>query len=180
MRICYRLIIVFLVIFTTTFFVQCSSGNRFGDINRNTLSIESPQKILTEIKALGPSFFVTTKSYKSLVEALGTYEDEGIVINSLDGITIDANQAYLSMLGYTAEEIGALTYQNLTPEKWHAMEQELFRTVFKTGYSGFYEKEYVRKDGTVFPIRIRAWLMMDDEQKPHRLFGIIKNIAARK
>jgi len=175
-----QIIIVCLLVFTMAFFVGCSSEKEIGASNRNNLNIESPQKLLVEIKALGPRFFVNANSYDILIEALGTYKGEGIVINSLDGMTIVANQAYLAMMGYAAGEIKSITYQQLTPAKWHAMEQELFQKVLKTGYSGFYEKEYIRKDGSVFPIRIHTWLMMDEEQKPYRLFGLIQDISAGK
>ena len=103
----------------------------------------------------------------------------GIVLNTLDGKTLDANQAYLDMLGYRLDEIREITYQELTPKKWHEMEQELFEEVLKQGYSGVYEKEYIRKDGTIFPTRHQAWLIYDDEGKPSRLFGIVQDITPK-
>ena len=50
--------------------------------------------------------------------------------------------------------------------------------VMKRGYSDEYEKEYIRKDGTVFPISTWAWLIRDENGKPKRIWGIIK--AARR
>ncbi|MFC2102659.1 PAS domain-containing protein [Bacteroidota bacterium] len=130
-----------------------------------------------EIKELGHDLLMNVNSYDILVNELEKYTDEGIVINSLDGITIEANSSYLDMLGYTSEEIMSITYQELTPSEWHAMENDLFRKVMETGYSGVYEKEYIRKDGTVFPIRIQSWLIMDENHNPIRLFGIVQEIS---
>ena len=50
----------------------------------------------------------------------------------------------------------------------------------ETGYSGVYEKEYIRKDGSIFPIRIQAWLIMDEKHKPSRLLGIVQDIPSEK
>ena len=166
-----------LLILPMLFCAGCGSVKRTGDPKLSTFSLESPAQLLAEIKALGPRYFVNTNSYDLLIEALESYQGEGIVINSPDGITIAANQAYLAMLGYTMTEIRSVTYQQLTPAKWHAMEEKLFQKVLKTGYSGFYEKEYIRKDGSEFPIRNHAWLLLDSEQKPYRLFGLVQDLS---
>lgn len=115
--------------------------------------------------------------YHALTHVLSEKLNAGIVINSIDGITIEANQAYLDMLGYNLDEIQKMTYQQLTPEKWHAMEQDMFENyVLKNGFCETYEKEYIRKDGTVFPIQIQAWLIYDEQGNPWRLFGVVEEI----
>ena len=144
------------------------------------MSIESSKKLLEEFKELGPSLLMNIGSYNILLNELKKHKTEGIVINSLDGITIEANRNYLKILGYTSAEIKSITYQELTPSKWHAMENDLYGKVMKTRYSGVYEKEYIRKDGTVFPIRIQSWLIMDKNHKASRLFGIIQDISSYK
>ncbi|MDO9566712.1 MAG: PAS domain-containing protein [Candidatus Desulfaltia sp.] len=173
-------IAVYLLVFAVPFLIQSCSINQIKEINHSNLSIESSQKLLKEIKELGHGLLMNVDSYNILLDELEKYKDQGIVINSLDGITIEANSNYLKMLGYTSEEIKSVTYQELTPSKWHAMENDLFRKVMKTGYSGVYEKEYIRKDGTVFPIRIQAWLIMDENHKASRLFGIIEDMSSHK
>jgi PAS domain S-box-containing protein len=173
-------ITLYLLVFAVPFLTQSCSINPIKEINYSNLSIESSQKLLKEIKELGPSLLMNVDSYNILLNELEKYKDKGIVINSLDGITIEANRNYLKMLGYTSEEIKSITYQELTPSKWHAMENDLFRKVMETGYSGVYEKEYIRKDGTVFPIRIQSWLIMDENHKASRLFGIVQDMSSHK
>ena len=173
-------ITLYLLVFAVPFLTQSCSINPIKEINYSNLSIESSQKLLKEIKELGPSLLMNVDSYNILLNELEKYKDKGIVINSLDGITIEANRNYLKMLGYTSEEIKSITYQELTPSKWHAMENALFRKVMETGYSGVYEKEYIRKDGTVFPIRIQSWLIMDENHKASRLFGIVQDMSSHK
>ncbi len=151
-----KTIINYVLFFVMTFFAQNCAAEKIKEIGRSSLSIESPQKLIEEIKSTGVNLLMNTDSYDILVKELENYNGEGIVINSLDGITLDANKAYLKMLGYTSEKIKSITYQELTPAKWHTMEHDLFEKVMKTGYSGVYKKEYIRKDGTIFPIHYRV------------------------
>ncbi len=120
-----------------------------------------------------------TERIYTLMNSLDQACYSGIVLNTLDGKTLDANQFYLDMLGYSLDEIREITYQELTPKKWHEMEQKLFEKVLKQGFSGVYEKEYIRKDGTIFPTRHQAWLIYDAEGNPSRLFAIVKDITPK-
>lgn len=175
-----RTIILCFAIFVVIFLAQSCVKKQIREVNYSNLSIQSSQELLKEIETLGPDLLMDVDSYDILVKELGNYNGEGIVINSLDGMTLDENKAYLKMLGYTSEEIRSITYQELTPAKWHLMEHNLFEKVMKTGYSGVYEKEYIRKDGSIFPIRIQAWLIMDERHKPSRLLGIVQDISSEK
>lgn len=85
------------------------------------------------------------------------------------------------MLGYSEEELKLTTYQQLTPLKWHDMEDNIIHCQVKTrGYSDEYEKEYIRKDGTVFPITLRAWLIRDEQGNPTGMWAIVRDITERK
>ena len=175
-----KTIINCILFFVMIFFAQDCATEKNRETGHSGLSIESPRKLIEEIKSTGPNLLMNTYSYDILIKELENYNGEGIVINSLDGITIEANRNYLKMLGYTSEEIKSITYQELTPAKWHAMENDLFMKVMKTGYSGVYKKEYIRKDGSVFPICIQAWLIMNKKRQPDRLFGIVQDISSEK
>src|SRR5208337_130393 len=48
------------------------------------------------------------------------------------------------------------------------------------GYSDVYEKEYRRKDGTIFPVALRAFLLRDDTGQPAGLGTIVRDITERK
>jgi PAS domain S-box-containing protein len=99
----------------------------------------------------------------------------------MNGLILDCNQAYADMLGYSKEELRNLTYQQLTSEKWHKMETEIVQQrIMKKDYSDEYEKEYIRKDGTAFPISITAWLITDEEGQPRGMWGIVRDISERK
>ncbi len=106
---------------------------------------------------------------------------DGFVRVSLDGKLLDRNEAYRKMLGYSDEELDKLTYQDLTPEKWHAIEMEIIRTqVMARGFSDLYEKEYRRKDGSIFPINLHAFLVRDEHGQPESMWAIVRDISEHK
>jgi PAS domain S-box-containing protein len=115
--------------------------------------------------------------YRDLFES----SKDGIVHTNIQGRIQDANTAYIDMLGYSKEELKLLTYQQLTPSKWHNTEDEIVRNqIMSRGYSDEYEKEYVKKDGTIFPITLRTWLIEDEEGKPSGMWGVVRDITERK
>ncbi len=111
------------------------------------------------------------------------YEDmmDAYVSVEMDGRIKQFNQAYLDMVGYEPDELRNLSFHDLTPEKWHAYEAEITNTqVIGRGYSDVYEKEYIRKDGTVFPVELRAALLKDDKGNPTGMWALIRDTSERK
>ncbi|AKB83500.1 Phytochrome, two-component sensor histidine kinase [Methanosarcina barkeri 3] len=100
---------------------------------------------------------------------------------SMDGRIINFNNIYCQMLGYSPEELCTLTYQKLTPECWHAVEDRIVREqIIPRGYSDVYEKEYRLKDGTVIPVELRAILSVDAAGQPISMWAIVRDITERK
>ena len=93
---------------------------------------------------------------------------------------IDCNQAYAKMVGYTKEEIKSLTVQQLLPEKWHEQREKVTREVLETGGSVVFEREYRRKDGTIFPASVRTWRLTDETGKTTGVWSIVRDITERK
>jgi PAS domain S-box-containing protein len=115
--------------------------------------------------------------YRTLFES----SPDGIIFTDMEGRILRTNPYYREMLGYSEEELHALTYQQLTPRRWHETEAAIVRDrIMSRGYSGEYEKEYVRKDGTVFPISIQVWLIRDAHGEPQGMWGIVRDITERK
>jgi PAS domain S-box-containing protein len=133
----------------------------------------------------------TIKEQQRIAEALRSSEAkyrllhdsmrDAFVSVDMKGYIKDYNESYLSMLGYLPEEISALTYQDITPEKWHAMETAIVENqILPKGYSDIYEKEYRRKDGTIFPVELRTILLKDDAGNPISMWAIVRDITERK
>ncbi len=93
----------------------------------------------------------------------------------------DVNKSYLDMLGYSRDEVLMLTYHDLTPSKWFEFEQRIVEEqILVKGYSDIYEKEYIRKDGTIFPVELRTYLLRDENGNPDGMWAIVRDITDRK
>lgn len=99
----------------------------------------------------------------------------------MEGHIIGFNKIFCDMLHYSPEELHHLTYQDLTPENWHSYERSIVNEqIIPLGYSQVYEKEYRRKDGTVFPVELRTILSTDENGNAVSMWAIIRDITERK
>jgi len=105
---------------------------------------------------------------------------EGIVVGTLDGMVVEANPAFLELVGRTMDEIGGVRFSEITPERWHALDEEVNSMVMERGFSEEYEKEYRRADGTLVPVAVRSWLFRDEHGRPSRIWGTVRDITAQK
>jgi PAS domain S-box-containing protein len=83
----------------------------------------------------------------------------GIFIWDLDGRIIEANDAFLRMLGYDREDLvsSRLRWTELTPPEWRDRDERRRVPELKmTGSLQPFEKEYFRKDGSCVPVLIGA------------------------
>ena len=82
----------------------------------------------------------------------------GIVIWDLDGRLLDANDAFLRMLGYDREDLRTgLRWFDMTPPEWQEAHARYEAEELKaTGMMQAREKEYFRKDGSRVPVLIGA------------------------
>ncbi len=115
--------------------------------------------------------------YRRLYESIA----DGVVAVDLSGHILETNPAFESMLGYSGEELRRLRYQEITPERWRDFEtQFVTEQVLTRGHSEIYEKEYRRRDGTVFPTEVRRYLLRNENDQPVGKWAIIRNITGRK
>jgi PAS domain S-box-containing protein len=149
----------------------------FHDEAGNILGIEGVYRDITEHKHAEEALQKSEAKYRLLHSSMR----DAFARVDLDGTIRECNDAYVEMLGYMPEELEKITYKDITPEKWHAVEAEILeKQVYPRGYSDIYEKEYRRKDGTIFPIELRAFLLRDDSGNPIGIWAIIHDITERK
>jgi PAS domain S-box-containing protein len=78
----------------------------------------------------------------------------GIVIWDFQGRLIEANDAYLGIVGYTREDIaaGRLQLMEMTPAEWRDADDQAVAELKAVGTVQPREKEYYRKDGSRVPV----------------------------
>jgi PAS domain S-box-containing protein len=78
----------------------------------------------------------------------------GIFIWDFEGRIIEANEAFLQMVGYRRDDLvsGRVRWTELTPSEWSGADASALAEVRATGSCRAYEKEYVRTDGTLVPV----------------------------
>ena len=100
-------------------------------------------------------------------------------ITDLDGRIVDANDAYLRIVGYSREEMlsGALTTELVTPPEYRAADERAGGELLEEGRYQPFEKEYVRKDGTRVPVLVGGILI---EGPPPQSVGFVLDISERR
>ncbi len=130
-----------------------------------------------EIMEISRKHLASEKKYRELYENL---RDGSAMVDMEENIT-EFNTAFQNLIGYTAEEIHSLKFTDITPARWQVVEKEILtEQVFKRGYSDPYEKEYIRKDGTIFPVELSTYLVRDENNNPSRFWVFVRNISERK
>ena len=115
--------------------------------------------------------------YRRLHESL----TDGLATVDMAGRIVETNPTFQSMLGYTGEELRRMTYQELIPERWRGFEAQIIaQQVLVRGHSEVYAKEYRRRDGTVFPIELRKYLLRNESNQPVGIWAIVRDISGRK
>jgi len=155
-----------------------TEGVRFSEDDKDLLMMVSEQVArVIERKRADNMLRESERKYRELYE--GSRDSSATI--DMNGQILEFNSPFQKMIGYNLEEIYKLTYEDITPKKWHAMEKKILDTQVKgRGFSDIYEKEYIRKDGTVFPVELRAYLSKDEYGQPIGMWAIVRDISERK
>lgn len=80
----------------------------------------------------------------------------GVIIWELEGRILEANDAFLRIVGYDREDLaaGRLHRRMFTPEEWHEVDERNVADMKLIGTIAPFEKEYVRKDGSRVPVLV--------------------------
>jgi PAS domain S-box-containing protein len=80
----------------------------------------------------------------------------GVFIWDFDGRILEANDAFLHIVGYDREDLvtGRISWMDLTPPEWRDADARLIEEQRKIWHLPPFEKEYFRKDGSRVPVLI--------------------------
>ncbi|MGI0484025.1 PAS domain S-box protein [Pantanalinema rosaneae CENA516] len=90
----------------------------------------------------------------------------GFLTWNLDGSIVDANDAFLQLLGYTRSELeaGQLHWDRMTPPEYEPADRHAIAELYELGISKPFEKEFIRKDGVRVPVLLGSTFFERSQQ----------------
>ena len=130
-----------------------------------------------EHKIISQSLSNTDERYAQLFNSA----QDGIVTVTFKGKILESNASFQHMVGYSEDELSKMTFWDLTPKKWYTMEEKIVKEqIIDRGYSDQYQKEYQRKDGTIFPVEVSAYLTKNSRNEAEGMWAFVRDISNRK
>ena len=112
-------------------------------------------------------------------KALFALSPLGMARASWDGRFLQVNESFARIIGYTPEQVLALSYWDVTPREYETLEQGILVTLQQTGRFGPIEKEYIHQDGHRVPIVING-MLLKTPGGANEIWGIAEDITYRK
>jgi PAS domain S-box-containing protein len=97
-----------------------------------------------------------TGSWLARLKRLYDSDIIGIMFSDTHGRVKEANDALLSMIGYTRADVesGTLRWDRLTPPEWQPTTARALEQLTQFGVAEPWEKEYLHKDGSRVPVLV--------------------------
>ncbi len=130
---------------------------------------------ITERKLTDDALLESEEKLRSLYEL----SPLGIALTDMKGNYVEFNKAFQEICGYPAEELKKLDYWTLTSKKYAPNEAQQLESLERTGRYGPYEKEYVRKDGRLVPLRLNGVLITGRDNQKY-IWSIVEDITESK
>lgn len=102
----------------------------------------------------------------------------GVVI-AKEASVLDANDAFLNMIGYTREELqaGAIDWWQMTPPEYRQADLNGMQQLREFGACVPFEKEYILRDGSRLPFMVGAVTLTEN---PLTWAAYVVNLSAQK
>jgi PAS domain S-box-containing protein len=98
-----------------------------------------------------------------------------------DGKFLRLNQKFCDIVGYSQEEMLALTFQDITHSDDLDVDLEYVRQVLAREIENYsMDKRYLRKDGSIVWVSLTVSLVFDKEGNPKYFVSVIQDISERK
>lgn len=120
------------------------------------------------------------KESESKFRSLFENSSVGISVTSIDGI-MNANKAFMEMLGYKDNELKNINWQELTHPDDIQKNAKVLASLVKGEFdSGRFEKRYIHKNGNIVWADISITLQRDSDNQPAYYISSITDITNRK
>lgn len=115
---------------------------------------------------------------ESLIRDMFECSTVGLNLCRMDGTWLQSNAAFLSIIGYSAEEAKGVKYWQLTPRKYDLEEAVQLESLRTKKHYGPYEKEFIRKDGSLVPVRLNGFIVERDGQE--LIWSLIEDLSSQR
>jgi len=104
---------------------------------------------------------------------------QGVMLWNINGNVVNANAAFLDIVGYTREDLeaGLINWAAMTPLEYADLDRCAVEELASRGTCTPVAKEYIRKDGTRVAVLVGAAIF---EDSPHEGVCFVLDITARK
>jgi PAS domain S-box-containing protein len=122
---------------------------------------------LEQARAASTELHVALRQSQARLQPLWASGIIGIIVADLESGIVEANSAFLNMLGYTSAEMsdGSLRWTELTPSEWREHDARAVARMRATGFVPAWEKEFFHKDGHRVPVMLGAALLKGTEDQ---------------
>lgn len=144
----------------------------YYDEEGNPLGIESISRDITSYKKQE----LTLVNNERVLRSFFDLAPIGIALKKLSGEFVEVNSEFTRFTGYSKEELNELSYWELTPEKYSGQEEIMLNLLNTESAYGPYEKEYIHKDGSVFPVLLNG-IKIQDSNGEELIWSTIQDIT---
>src|SRR6266850_533914 len=129
-----------------------SSGHPVLDGNGELIEFIGTATDVTERKRAEEALRESEAKIRRLVDS----NIIGIFITGLEGRVLDANDAFLHLVGHDRDDLvsGRVRWTDLTPPEWRERDRRALAELSSDTIARPYEKEFFRKDGSRVPVLI--------------------------
>ena len=109
------------------------------------------------------------------------HSSTGMAHSHIDGRWIRVNQTYCDLIGYTKEELQALSYRDFTHPDDLRIDEELLASTLKGEISSYsIDKRYIHKLGHEVWVHLTLSLVRQPDGRPDYLIAVVQDITTSK
>jgi PAS domain S-box-containing protein len=136
------------------------SGTLNDELRRSNVALEASHAALLESQAR--------------LKGLFSMNTVGVIFWGPDFTVTGANGAFLAMIGFSRDEALGLSWQQLTPREFFPMSLHAIDQLTSIGESTPYEKQYFRKDGSLW------WGLFAARKIDHETVEVVLDVTDRR
>ena len=123
---------------------------------------------------------VTLRESEIRYRALFEKSNDAVLISNLTGRILAVNRLAVEMLGYSHTELVGMPMINIIDSIEQVDSYDKLSSILKGETLPIYERQFRKKNGTIFPVEINVALVHDNEGQPLHIQSVVRDISERK